>query len=281
MQDFHPLPGRIIGAGGGNATSGGQFQGFVRYPTATARQPPPQPVKCPRCDSANTKFCYYNNYNLSQPRYFCKSCRRYWTMGGVLRNVPFGGGCRKSKRPSSSSATSKTSSKASYLPSPAKADKDHPRRRHSSSTSSSSLAASSPATAPSLDPPLPTSQISLSNPNPPFEPLPHMDAALCPAPVISLDPDAGCFMEVPLALTGYVLPDPSQVEEKTEEETIEPRWVHQPVQVDPKSVGNGLAALDWSGEIESELYDVTAALDPSPYWNLSHWMYADPSLFLP
>ncbi|KAL8032581.1 hypothetical protein ABFX02_13G105500 [Erythranthe guttata] len=61
--------------------------------------PPPQLQKCPRCDSANTKFCYYNNYSLSQPRYFCKACRRYWTQGGTLRNVPVGGGCRKSKRP--------------------------------------------------------------------------------------------------------------------------------------------------------------------------------------
>ncbi|KAL1197429.1 Dof zinc finger protein DOF3.1 [Cardamine amara subsp. amara] len=61
-------------------------------------------LKCPRCDSPNTKFCYYNNYNLSQPRHFCKSCRRYWTKGGALRNVPVGGGSRKNaKRPTSSS----------------------------------------------------------------------------------------------------------------------------------------------------------------------------------
>ncbi|XP_062232563.1 uncharacterized protein LOC133929812 [Phragmites australis] len=53
---------------------------------------------CPRCYSPNTKFCYYNNYSLSQPRYFCKSCRRYWTKGGSLRNVPVGGGCRKNRR---------------------------------------------------------------------------------------------------------------------------------------------------------------------------------------
>ncbi|GLJ55824.1 hypothetical protein SUGI_1198520 [Cryptomeria japonica] len=59
---------------------------------------PEQALKCPRCDSANTKFCYYNNYSLSQPRYFCKTCRRYWTKGGTLRNVPVGGGCRKNKR---------------------------------------------------------------------------------------------------------------------------------------------------------------------------------------
>ncbi|RZC45891.1 hypothetical protein C5167_038848 [Papaver somniferum] len=53
---------------------------------------------CPRCASPNTKFCYYNNYSLSQPRYFCKGCKRYWTKGGSLRNVPIGGGCRKNRR---------------------------------------------------------------------------------------------------------------------------------------------------------------------------------------
>ncbi|CAH9075649.1 unnamed protein product [Cuscuta epithymum] len=55
---------------------------------------------CPRCASTHTKFCYYNNYSLSQPRYFCKGCRRYWTKGGSLRNVPVGGGCRKGRRSS-------------------------------------------------------------------------------------------------------------------------------------------------------------------------------------
>ncbi|XP_052203371.1 dof zinc finger protein DOF3.5-like [Diospyros lotus] len=54
---------------------------------------------CPRCASSNTKFCYYNNYSLSQPRYFCKGCRRYWTKGGSLRNVPIGGTCGKRRRP--------------------------------------------------------------------------------------------------------------------------------------------------------------------------------------
>uniref|UniRef100_A0ACD5ZWQ8 Uncharacterized protein n=1 Tax=Avena sativa TaxID=4498 RepID=A0ACD5ZWQ8_AVESA len=70
--------------------------------------PPPPPaeqgLRCPRCDSPNTKFCYYNNYSLSQPRHFCKTCRRYWTKGGALRNVPVGGGCRKNKRSRSSSS---------------------------------------------------------------------------------------------------------------------------------------------------------------------------------
>ncbi|KAI0501943.1 hypothetical protein KFK09_016888 [Dendrobium nobile] len=70
-----------------------------------------QALKCPRCDSLNTKFCYYNNYSLSQPRYFCKSCRRYWTKGGSLRNIPIGGGCRKNKKPASSSTSPSSSSK--------------------------------------------------------------------------------------------------------------------------------------------------------------------------
>ncbi|KAI3887838.1 hypothetical protein MKX03_015471 [Papaver bracteatum] len=63
-------------------------------------------LRCPRCDSPNTKFCYYNNYNLTQPRHFCKTCRRYWTKGGALRNVPIGGGCRKNKNSTASTTTS-------------------------------------------------------------------------------------------------------------------------------------------------------------------------------
>ncbi|KAE8694681.1 F-box family protein isoform 2 [Hibiscus syriacus] len=65
-----------------------------------------QTLNCPRCNSTNTKFCYYNNYSLSQPRYFCKTCRRYWTEGGSLRNVPVGGGSRKNKRALSSPSLS-------------------------------------------------------------------------------------------------------------------------------------------------------------------------------
>ncbi|XP_061352438.1 dof zinc finger protein 1-like isoform X2 [Gastrolobium bilobum] len=76
-----------------------------------ARPQKDQALNCPRCNSTNTKFCYYNNYSLSQPRYFCKTCRRYWTEGGSLRNVPVGGGSRKNKR-STPSATTSTSSSA-------------------------------------------------------------------------------------------------------------------------------------------------------------------------
>lgn len=58
---------------------------------------PDKIVPCPRCNSMDTKFCYFNNYNVNQPRHFCKNCQRYWTAGGVMRNVPVGSGRRKNK----------------------------------------------------------------------------------------------------------------------------------------------------------------------------------------
>ncbi|XP_076892017.1 uncharacterized protein LOC143543627 [Bidens hawaiensis] len=74
------------------------------------RPPQDQPLKCPRCDSTHTKFCYYNNYSLTQPRYFCKACHRYWTKGGTLRNIPIGGRCRKTKKVTSNSKKSTSAS---------------------------------------------------------------------------------------------------------------------------------------------------------------------------
>ncbi|CAN6976122.1 unnamed protein product [Brassica rapa subsp. trilocularis] len=58
---------------------------------------PDKILPCPRCNSSDTKFCYYNNYNVSQPRHFCRSCQRYWTSGGTMRIVPVGSGRRKNK----------------------------------------------------------------------------------------------------------------------------------------------------------------------------------------
>ncbi|CAN8273118.1 unnamed protein product [Cochlearia groenlandica] len=60
---------------------------------------PDKIIPCPRCNSMETKFCYYNNYNVNQPRHFCKKCQRYWTAGGTMRNVPVGAGRRKNKTP--------------------------------------------------------------------------------------------------------------------------------------------------------------------------------------
>ncbi|XP_047311357.1 dof zinc finger protein DOF1.4-like [Impatiens glandulifera] len=77
-----------------------------------------QALKCPRCDSSNTKFCYYNNYSLTQPRHFCKACKRYWTRGGTLRNVPVGGSCRKNKRIRRPSSNSSSTSNSNHNPNP-------------------------------------------------------------------------------------------------------------------------------------------------------------------
>ncbi|XP_038891308.1 cyclic dof factor 1-like [Benincasa hispida] len=63
---------------------------------------PDKILPCPRCNSMDTKFCYFNNYNVNQPRHFCKNCQRYWTAGGTMRNVPVGAGRRKNKSSSSS-----------------------------------------------------------------------------------------------------------------------------------------------------------------------------------
>ncbi|KAL6282458.1 dof zinc finger protein DOF1.5 [Prunus avium] len=65
----------------------------------TAEKRPDRIIPCPRCKSMETKFCYFNNYNVNQPRHFCKGCQRYWTAGGALRNVPVGAGRRKTKPP--------------------------------------------------------------------------------------------------------------------------------------------------------------------------------------
>ncbi|KAE8701228.1 Dof zinc finger protein DOF5.3 [Hibiscus syriacus] len=91
------------------------------------RAPPPEQeqLPCPRCDSTNNKFCYCNNYNFSQPRHFCKSCRRYWTHGGTLRDIPVGGGTRKNDKRSRTAAshvvvvTTSTTSSYNNFPLPA------------------------------------------------------------------------------------------------------------------------------------------------------------------
>ncbi|XP_022764538.1 dof zinc finger protein DOF3.6-like [Durio zibethinus] len=91
-----PAPPSVGGGGGG---AGSIRPGSMAERARLAKIPQPEAaLKCPRCESTNTKFCYFNNYSLSQPRHFCKTCRRYWTRGGALRNVPVGGGCRRNKR---------------------------------------------------------------------------------------------------------------------------------------------------------------------------------------
>ncbi|KAJ6755394.1 DOF DOMAIN ZINC FINGER PROTEIN [Salix purpurea] len=102
-----PLPPPAHVGGGG--TAGSIRPGSMADRARLAKIPHPEvALKCPRCDSTNTKFCYFNNYNFSQPRHFCKTCRRYWTRGGALRSVPVGGGCRRNKKSKSQSSSKST-----------------------------------------------------------------------------------------------------------------------------------------------------------------------------
>lgn len=97
QQQLPSAPPSHVGGGGG--IIGSIRRGSMADRARLANVPLPETaLKCPRCDSTNTKFCYFNNYSLSQPRHFCKTCRRYWTRGGALRNVPVGGGCRRNKK---------------------------------------------------------------------------------------------------------------------------------------------------------------------------------------
>nr|XP_033516340.1 dof zinc finger protein DOF2.4 isoform X2 [Nicotiana tomentosiformis] len=73
-------------------------------------------LKCPRCESTNTKFCYFNNYSLSQPRYFCKTCKRHWTKDGVLRSVPEGGRRRRRNKLSNSNNNNNNNNNTSKSP---------------------------------------------------------------------------------------------------------------------------------------------------------------------
>ncbi|KAL3748659.1 hypothetical protein ACJRO7_009833 [Eucalyptus globulus] len=151
MQDIHSIPGgRIFGAAAAASSAVGDRRlrphGHHGHHHQHGHHPNHQALKCPRCDSLNTKFCYYNNYNLSQPRHFCKSCRRYWTKGGVLRNVPVGGGCRKSKRSSKPKSSPAAAAPADPPPAAAAAAAEDPPKEPKTSSHSSSESSSLTAT---------------------------------------------------------------------------------------------------------------------------------------
>ncbi|KAE9596882.1 hypothetical protein Lal_00007645 [Lupinus albus] len=79
-----------------NQRSNDMQQGYGRQ--WVQPQKPQASQRCPRCDSLDTRFCYYNNYKSTQPRYFCRNCKRYWTLGGTLRNIPIACNISKEKR---------------------------------------------------------------------------------------------------------------------------------------------------------------------------------------
>ncbi|KAJ1273863.1 hypothetical protein BS78_05G017400 [Paspalum vaginatum] len=74
---------------------------------------PESGLKCPRCDSTRTKFCYFNNYSSAQPRHLCRNCHRYWTHGGVLRDIPVGAAYRRRRAKGSNKCKAAAASRAS------------------------------------------------------------------------------------------------------------------------------------------------------------------------
>ncbi|XP_010928108.1 uncharacterized protein [Elaeis guineensis] len=301
MQDFQSIPGvagRIFGGGE-------DLRRLRGYPAAAAAQQPP--IKCPRCDSTNTKFCYYNNYNLSQPRHFCKACRRYWTKGGVLRNVPVGGGCRKTKRSSSSSSSNSKTAKSSS----AGGDRDS-HRPSASLSSSDDCSLTAPNTEVSTSASFPDSTLfapsQTSLPNPPFHPPPQPvgpDTLGQQAPEIFTEAvGASSFTGLmPAAATSpsvlrFNFSDPPPIQlgpqqsppkaaATVAEEVRMPGIMDQTVPVDlppfqgRSGGGDGHTGLEWPASVDPSLFDLTSAVDPGAYWNQSHWGDNDPSLYLP
>ncbi|PKA59820.1 Dof zinc finger protein DOF5.4 [Apostasia shenzhenica] len=304
LQSVAGLRGRIFGGvggglgggvgGGGSGSDHRRLRGYPIAALAGMAPHPPLPVKCPRCDSVNTKFCYYNNYNLSQPRHFCKSCRRYWTKGGVLRNVPVGGGSRKSKR--SSSSSSKSSSK-----------------------SSSAVSSKSEATAPHKDPAVPTASLSSSDSSGitaapastgdatasilfnPHSSNPNLTPSLDPPhpadPATEIFSDAGGSFTGLMAAASNIpsflrfsfddptllrLPDsppaqPAQRPEEIRHYGLDHRTV--PLELPAAS---GIGGIDWTPATGSGIFSLAgAAVDPAAYWSHGSWGDGDPSLYLP
>ncbi|CAN6280130.1 unnamed protein product [Urochloa humidicola] len=295
MQEFQSIPGlagRLFGGAAAadlrraqahNQQGPGARCGGVISPAAAA---PPEAVKCPRCESTNTKFCYYNNYNLSQPRHFCKSCRRYWTKGGVLRNVPVGGGCRKAKRssPSSSSSPAAASAAASAPSTPTSADATkHPRRASASSPrSNNSGSGSASPTAAAAAPTTPSSSgiASLITSHHHANPFSTVDVA----------PPAPIFADQAAALASLFAPPPPPplpaftFAAQPKEESAAMQLAGQAAAAAseaPSSAASAdmapFASLDTSGMFD--LGDASAAA----YWSAgSCWTdVQDPSMYLP
>ncbi|CAN6253453.1 unnamed protein product [Urochloa humidicola] len=292
MQEFQSIPGlagRLFG--GAAAADLRRAQAHQQGPGArcggvVSPAAPPEAVKCPRCESTNTKFCYYNNYNLSQPRHFCKSCRRYWTKGGVLRNVPVGGGCRKAKRSSPSSSSPSAASSAPSTPTPA-ADAKNPRRASASSprSNSNNSGSASPTAAATAPAPITPSSNSIS----------HLTSHHAnPFSTVDVAPPAPIFADQAAALASLFAPPPPPplpvftfvAQPKEEESSAAAASAMQlvgqaGVPSEAPSSGSAdmtpFASLDTSGMFD--LGDASAAA----YWSAgSCWTEVqDPSMYLP
>jgi len=289
MQEFQSIPGlagRLFGGAAAADLRRAQAQQGPGARCGGGVAPAAEAVKCPRCESTNTKFCYYNNYNLSQPRHFCKSCRRYWTKGGVLRNVPVGGGCRKAKRSSSSSSSSASSGPSTPT---SAADAKNPRRASASSPRSNGGSGSASPTAAATPVPAPS-------PTTPATPSSNNVASLTshhtnPFSTVDVAPPAPIFADQAAALASLFAPPPppplpvfafaAQPKEESSAAASALQLAGQAAPSEAPSSASAdmapFASLDASGMFD--LGDASAAA----YWSAgSCWTdVQDPSMYLP
>ncbi|XP_044476328.1 dof zinc finger protein DOF5.4-like [Mangifera indica] len=293
MQEIHSIGARLYGSGGDRRLRPHNHQNH-------------QALKCPRCDSFNTKFCYYNNYNLSQPRHFCKSCRRYWTKGGVLRNVPVGGGCRKTKRNSkpktSSDSSAQQTQTQTQIQAPASEQERVKSNSHNSSSESSSLTVTTNNTnveAVSVHSSSSASNVLSMNNDNNNNNGGGLDGATTTATLLEQGTDCGGIFSEIGSLTSLITSSSetlsfgfsnlmnSQQGLESHHHQWQQQQEHQPkmvsgqdhqtgfldqtVQVELSALhdklGNGgFGSLDWQGSGDLSLLDLPNAVDHAPYW---------------
>ncbi|MBA0578398.1 hypothetical protein Gorai_020681, partial [Gossypium raimondii] len=251
------------------------------------------------------------------PRHFCKSCRRYWTKGGILRNVPVGGGCRKAKRTKTKASSETTAVAASALPPPEQQHGDQRKANSHSSSESSSLTAtnsnvavpnqnnysSAAGTAEAV-----TSHSNLINVSEPkFYGNPN-NLGLEPG-LLEQGSDCGIFPEIgsftslitssnnetmsfgfDKVLNGQALEQGQWQQQHQKmmrmgEDEINGGLLDQTVQVELSNMHsrseNGFGALDWQGNEDQGLFDLPNDVDKT-YWSQTQWPDQDHhGLYLP
>ncbi|XP_076895333.1 dof zinc finger protein DOF5.4-like, partial [Bidens hawaiensis] len=231
---------------------------------------------CPRCESLNNKFCYYN---LSQPRHFCKNCRRYWTKGGVLRNVPIGGGYRKKKRSKPKSGKRNPTSCAGVRK-PSKSDNSS---SDGSSLTANTTAANTTATATGIAhltaAEASTGYFNIPNPrNPSIEPMlpDHSSAGNSMLSEINTLTSLMTSSEAQIppefnfsdGISPFRLHHAGRiVEESNSDQQL---WMLTDKTPPERMTDGGLGTEEWNNCTDEALFDLAGTVDQS-YWNNAQW----------
>lgn len=244
-----------------------------------------QALKCPRCESLNTKFCYYNNYNLSQPRFYCKACRRYWTKGGVLRNVPVGGGIRKAKRSSKTKKSNTSEAVADAEAAVTKSDSNSSSER-SGLTATTTTAATEVVSCPNMfsfatESPFIVPQIT----EPSFDNQNLIDPDISAGSMFTEDIGRFTHMMTSSTALGYNIAESStyrsdnQNDDQVQQMNNNTRagYLDQTTQIELKETeikmsNGGFTGVEWHVADHSDggIFDLTGNVDEA-YWSQSQW----------